>query len=119
MRNTLLALLLLFSLTSWSKIYSQGNLQLNQVLTLSFTSNGNNYSVPAGKVWKIESVGLSSYASFFTLTVNGQQIFLKNTNSSYSPEFDSFPFWISGGQNVFFSGLTGGVASILEFNIVP
>jgi len=99
--------------------FSQGNLQLNQVLNLSFTSNGNNYSVPAGKVWKIEGVGLRSYSSFFSVSVAGQQVFLKNTNTGYGPVFDSFPYWINGGQNVFFSGLNSGVASILEFNIVP
>ena len=99
--------------------FSQGNLQLNQVLNLSFTSNGNNYSVPAGKVWKIEGVGLTSYSSYFSVSVSGQQVFLKNTHTSYGPVFDSFPYWITGGQNVFFSGLTSGVASILEFNIVP
>ena len=99
--------------------FSQGNLQLNQVLNLSFTSNGNNYSVPAGKVWKIEGVGLSSYSSFFSVSVAGQQVFLKNTNTGYGPVFDSFPYWINGGQNVFFSGLNSGVASVLEFNIIP
>jgi hypothetical protein len=63
--------------------------------------------------------GLSSYSSCFSVSVAGQQAFLKNTHTGYGPVFDSFPYWITGGQNVFFSGLTSGVASVLEFNIVP
>jgi hypothetical protein len=119
MRNYFLPFVFYFVLIASCNAFSQGNLQLNQVLNLSFTSNGNNYSVPAGKVWKIEDVGLTSYSSYFSVSVAGQQVFLKNTHPSYGPVFDSFPYWISGGQNVFFSGLTSGVASILEFNIVP
>ena len=94
---------------------AQGNLQFNQVLLI----DNNTATVPPGKVWKIEGVGLSSYSSFFSVSVAGQQVFLKNTNTGYGPVFDSFPYWINGGQNVFFSGLNSGVASILEFNIVP
>jgi len=99
--------------------HAQGNLQFNQVLNLSYSTNGTNFSVPVGKVWKIECVGMASYQSYYSVSVAGQQIFLKNTHSGYGPSFDSFPFWLSGGQSVFMSGLTGGVASVIEFNIVP
>jgi len=99
--------------------FSQGNLQFNQVLNLSFTGGGANYSIPAGKVWKLENVGMASYSSYFTVSVAGQQIFLKNTHTSYTTEFNSFPYWINGGQNVGFSGLNSGVVSIIEFNVVP
>jgi len=99
--------------------FSQGNLQFNQVLNLSFTGGGSNYSIPVGKVWKLENVGMSSYSSFFTLSVAGQQVFLKNTHTSYTTEFNSFPYWINGGQNVGFSGTHSGVVSIIEFNVVP
>ena len=99
--------------------FSQGNLQFNQVLNLSFTGGGSNYLIPVGKVWKLENVGMSSYASFFTLSVAGQQVFLKNTHTSYTTEFNSFPYWINGGQNVGFSGTHSGVVSIIEFNVVP
>jgi len=99
--------------------FSQGNLQFNQVLNLSFTSGGSNYSIPVGKVWKLENVGMSSYTSFFTLSVAGQQIYLKNTNTNYTTEFNSFPYWVNGGQNVGFSGLNSGVVSVIEFNVIP
>jgi hypothetical protein len=39
-----------------SQLYSQGNLQFNQVLNLI---PGSNYTVPAGKVLKIESVSMN------------------------------------------------------------
>jgi hypothetical protein len=51
--------------------------------------------------------------------VAGQQIFLKNTHTSYTTEFNSFPYWVNGGQNVGFSGLNSGVVSIIEFNVIP
>ena len=99
--------------------FSQGNLQFNQVLNLSFSAGGANFAVPPGKVWKIETVSLSSYSSYFSLSVAGQSIFLKNTHTGYGPVFESFPFWVAGGQNVFMSGLNSGVASVIEFNVVP
>ena len=99
--------------------FSQGNLQFNQVLNLSFSAGGANFAVPLGKVWKIETVSLSGYSSYFSLSVAGQSIFLKNTHTGYGPVFESFPFWVAGGQNVFMSGLNSGVASVIEFNVVP
>lgn len=107
--------LVIFACSFWS----QGNLQFNQVLNLSFQANGTTFSVPAGKVWKLEGVGLSSYSSYFGISVGGQNIFLKNTNTGYGPVFESFPYWIAGNQSVFMNGLTGGVASVVEFNIIP
>ena len=110
---------LFFTLVLSTIGFSQGNLQFNQVLNLSFTGGGSNYLIPVGKVWKLENVGMSSYSSFFTLSVAGQQVFLKNTHTSYTTEFNSFPYWINGGQNVGFSGTHSGVVSIIEFNVVP
>jgi len=110
---------LLLAVTLISFISNAQNLQFSQVLNLSFSSNGTNFSVPAGKVWKLETVGLSSYSSYFSISVGGQSIFLKNTHTGYGPVFESFPFWINGGQSVFLSGLTSGVASVVEFNVVP
>lgn len=112
-----LVFILSIFLCCWVK--AQGNLQFNQVLNLSFSNNNTPYTVPAGKVWKIENVSLSSFSSYFFMNINGQQIFLKNTHTGYGPEFSSFPYWVSGGQNISFGGLTSGVVSIIEFNIIP
>ena len=99
--------------------FSQGNLQFNQVLNLAFSAGGANFAVPPGKVWKIETVSMSGYSSYFGLSLGGQSIFLKNTHTGYGPVFESFPFWVAGGQTVFMSGLNSGVASVIEFNVVP
>jgi hypothetical protein len=54
---------LLFFLALNTKLGAQGNLQFNKVKTLTGTIPGqtslNLDTVPAGKVWKIESIGLS------------------------------------------------------------
>jgi hypothetical protein len=98
---------------------AQGNLQFNQVLNLSFQSWGNNYSVPSGKVWKVENIALITYSGYCTITIGGQQLFVKNTNGSYTYEFNSLPYWIAGGQTVNFGGSHSGTASVIEFNVVP
>ena len=49
-------LILSFFLVLCSLLYSQGNLQFNQVLTFE---PGESYTVPAGKVLKIESVSMN------------------------------------------------------------
>jgi hypothetical protein len=98
---------------------AQGNLQFNQGLALSFVSGGTSYTVPTGKMWKIESVGLTDFQSFFRMTINGKQIVLRNTHGSYASQYESFPYWVPGGLLVNFSGYSDGVVSIIEFNVVP
>ena len=49
--------------------FSQGNLQFNQVLNLAFSAGGANFAVPPGKVWKIETVSMSGYSSYFGLSL--------------------------------------------------
>jgi hypothetical protein len=99
---------------------SQGNLQFNQVLNLSFQSWGNNFSVPSGKVWKVENIALITYSGYCTITIGGQQLFVKNTNVNLGgSDFNSLPYWIAGGQTVNFGGSHSGTASVIEFNIVP
>lgn len=49
---------------------AQGNLQFNQVLYLSSNAdNQTQWTVPAGKVWKMESVGVASSSSTYMLTM--------------------------------------------------
>jgi hypothetical protein len=62
-----------FLLTIVSSSFGQGNLQFNQVLNFGY---GDNYSVPAGKVLKIESINFNSpklyrpFVSCFSLGPN-------------------------------------------------
>jgi hypothetical protein len=101
---------------------AQGNnLQFNRVVTI--TGNVNNYSespaytVPSGKVWKIES-----FASPSGITIN-------NTSSQPAYNFSGFnltcPIWLSAGDFVkavcwSVNGGSGGfVFSIIEYNIIP
>ena len=54
-----------------SFLKAQGNLQFNQVLILDATVAGNAVTIPAGKVWKIESVAMVSNNSYFQIQWGG------------------------------------------------
>jgi hypothetical protein len=92
-------------------LFSQGNLQFSQVLLFSSNNGyGNQVTVPAGKVWKIESFFISNNVSL--------QIIINNI--PYNVTTQSFPFWVPSGTtfNMFVS--SGSVTvSIIEFNVVP
>lgn len=140
--------LLLFSMAS----YAQGNLQFNQVLTYSGTLNcgqaSPTWTVPAGKVWKIEyrttvsgntnydNNSLSGpYGPFFSL--NGTKLTDKLIPSSVTP-YQAYgvtpnqfqPLWLKSNDQIQFS-LNGFntdcgdykkynyAISILEYNIIP
>jgi hypothetical protein len=89
---------------------AQGNLQFNQVLTYGGTLCASCYqpigTVPAGKVWKIES------KEGITLTnINGINLTLTN-----------FPLWLKAGDAVIMNGNSSTQVfflSIIEFNILP
>lgn len=98
-------------------------LEFSQVVLYDM-ANSTEYSftVPTGKVWKIESA-TSSYASAF--------IYLRNSSSqnigvlSYSSTHPKkvLPMWLpSGFSGKFYyqdSGSDRAVVSIIEFNVVP
>lgn len=56
--KSLIALLFLLIVQN---LNAQGNLQFNQVLSLT---NGANINVPLGKVWKVEAINLSNNVTF-------------------------------------------------------
>jgi hypothetical protein len=102
---------------------AQGNLQFNQVILLDIAGAGTQaVSVPAGKVWKIESVSMGSSGST-------PSVFLRNSGlvniahfSTSSSVSATYPFWLpSGFTGSFLNNYpsTRCTISIIEFNVVP
>jgi hypothetical protein len=122
-------LILSFFLLPFSFLFSQGNLQFNQVLTyggtlnagLISTNNGNYqysspaYTVPSGKVWKIESV--MSVNSIHMIVNN---LAVGNMGSGQSP---TFPLWLKAGDVLRFAYSSSSANTYffsgIEFNIIP
>jgi len=129
------SLLLLSVLCSFA-VYSQSNLQFNQVLTYAgrlATANGAGdstaaWTVPAGKVWKIESAsGAYAYVtSPVFLVVNGVKVFDLYIYNSSTTRNVYFPVWLKAGDvariaeyNTSNNFYTAYFISIVEFNVTP
>lgn len=126
---------LLFSFFLSFSSYSQNNLQFNQVITYNgrLKNLGNSggdstaaWTVPQGKVWKIESASASfGYATYpVFLTVNGTKVFDIYVYSSSSSRNVYFPVWLKGGDTAkiieYYPSseyFTDYFISILEFNV--
>ena len=126
-------LLLFFGCFSCLFSFAQGNLQFNQVLTISSTDQ----TVPAGKVWKIESYQQQNVAISTTgptvscgdlsrprpYYIDG--VYYHDIKSSgwgsasvlYIAQ-NTFPIWLKAGQTCR-TTCVGDFLSVLEFNIVP
>jgi len=127
-------ILLLFILFSPYFLFGQGNLQFNQVLSVGTTAQ----TVPAGKVWKVETymqsrTVLTEFYEFPGCTYpDRQHPFLINTKPYYqvngSPGHGSsgvfmavsnlLPLWLKSGDTVQ-TTCPDNFLSILEFNIIP
>lgn len=110
-------------------LYSQGNLQFNQVKLIAASE-----TVPTNKVWKIESV-LYTPHNFTTNTSQeiNNQIILNGTNlivrtfkynqavniGAYSLVWEqTFPIWLPAGSTVASSTGVFGI-SVIEYNLIP
>jgi len=122
MRSLFLFCFILLSFYS----HAQGNLQFNQVLYLNAnTDNTQQWTVPVGKVWKIEAMGI--YSSSVTIYFNNIVSFIfagSYSNSSpnaYYRNADAGAIWIPAGTTLGHSCSCGSNRwfSIIEFNIVP
>jgi hypothetical protein len=139
MKFSTIIIFLLLSLN----LFSQGNLQFNQVILTEFTANnllnGNSVvcspstiTVPAGKVWKIEqssvymntALGASSGYSY-SMYLNNTLLFNRFGNSF---TFSSTPMWLSEGSytvKIAYENTSGGPFNFkgsinaIEFNIIP
>ena len=127
MRNLFLLVSVLFNFV----LFSQGNLQFNQVLLLSTNQNSSILlgTVPAGKTWKIEGYGtnLTSYNSC-DFSFNGvEPAFRAGTTNIYQNNYayvsSTQQFWLPAGTPLHAIACNGAVGyrwvSIIEFNIIP
>ena len=127
MKNNSILLVYFFALLSGS-LYSQGNLQFNQVKLVGIQE-----TVPVGKVWKIESVLNNASLQINTSTtaeqnkatqilINGTAILMSTTwGNSYatsSVESTQLPIWLPEGTNLAV-GTNVFRVSVIEFNVLP
>jgi hypothetical protein len=129
MKTTLLTLIFLFFTGSFA-LFGQGTLQFSRVLLVEQTDQ----TVPAGKVWKVESYTPS--ATYGTHTGSPQNhIILVNSQSrivgmsagfnvNYSggshaaSAFSTFPMWLPAGT-VLRASSNVSQLSVIEFNVIP
>jgi len=139
-------LLLSFFLLPFSFLYSQGNLQFNQVINWKIPQQNSNcggcgiycanitgtITVPNGKVWKIEE---SSYAKAFSpwsFFIDNYLLFTFGQTAGggqASHQETNFPIWLPLGTYTFNAtyynscqsqiSFEGCSTSIIEFNIIP
>lgn len=126
-------LLFLFSFFLTYLLFSQGNLQFNNVYTYSgvvnltpgFTSacSGNvsysyvspTFTVPAGKIWKIERLYCTSPFFFVNGCRSGELV-------GFNGYTYDVPIWLKGGETLVFATntLTHQYSiNIVEFNNIP
>lgn len=139
-------LILILTLSFGLNLFAQdtpGNLQYNRVVnyTLDFSTGGitgnandghgivSTFSVPVGKVWKINSVFVgnrdTNRANSVTSVHSGCTL-TANRNVLYSPSGSgnsvNFPLWLSSGSYELYGIDCNRAAlsiSAIEFNIVP
>jgi hypothetical protein len=115
--------------------YGQYNLLLNQVVLVSNTIQ----TVPAGKVWKVESYMQAGIAApdmietggtcslidrHHPMIVNGQSYYLINGSPGHGSSgvflaaSNILPMWLPAGATIR-TACAKDVLSIIEFNLVP
>jgi len=125
--------------------FSQGNLQFNRVINLTYSVRLSQTDstiidslvIPVNKVWKIESAGFKKYKmrrnSKFMLDnyiLDIEEVGSNFSSSSINIIYNksNFPIWLSTGKYyLFYDGdnigptkpIVSSSISIIEFNIVP
>jgi hypothetical protein len=109
-------------------LFSQANLQFSQVKLI-----GVQQTVPAGKVWKVESVLNNATLEINTSTtaeqskstqilINGTGVLMSTTwGNSYatsSVQSTNLPIWLPEGTNIA-AGTNVFRVSVIEFNVIP
>ena len=108
---------------------AQGNLQFNQPILITNVLS----TVPAGKVWKIESFTPTSIyqahngnISAFQITINGDNrivgmpagVNYNYSSGSHSAVMHTLPIWLPAGATLI-AGPGVAMISVIEFNLVP
>ena len=113
--------------------FTQGNLQFNQVIRVVEVLQ----TVPAGKVWKVESyleselINSNSSSSSCTSNTIHRPLIINNgfyyfvgdvawgsTNSLQMMNHNKFPIWLKTGDQIR-TTCSSDFASVIEFNILP
>jgi hypothetical protein len=122
-RNFIFLVALIFSAGFSTQAFAQGNLQFNQVINYTLVGGtGLSFTVPAGKVWKVEAVAAEN--------TNTPVVWLRNpanqplaTFYPASTQHSPVPYWLGSGYTGNFyltnSASYRGSVSIIEFNVVP
>ncbi|NBN99206.1 MAG: hypothetical protein EBV19_08245 [Flavobacteriia bacterium] len=129
MRNVLFV----FAFTVVGLFHAQGNLQFNQIVTVGTTS----LTVPAGKVWKVESYSESevtfnsNYSSGCVNSNYHRPLVINNNNyyffgnmatassgANYVTTGNKLPIWLKPGDQIR-TVCSSDFASVIEFYIVP
>jgi hypothetical protein len=126
-------LLFVLAFTVVGLFHAQGNLQFNQIVTVGTTS----LTVPAGKVWKVESYSESevtfnsNYSSGCVNSNYHRPLVINNNNyyffgnlatassgANYVTTGNKLPIWLKPGDQIR-TVCSSDFASVIEFNIVP
>lgn len=113
-----------FAWFAFSRMQAQGSLQFNEVKLLTANSNNTTFTVPANKVWKVETAGVSTgSSSYLSISINGSSYWLTpNWNNIDQGRYQlRLPLWLPAGTIVGlpFSTSDTRMISVLEFNIIP
>lgn len=126
--NILLILLLGFIIQSGiTNVQAQAPSTL-QFVQVKILTNGTLYTVPTGKVWKVESAVYSSYYISYTASarviingVNTELIpfaFYDGNGTDRAPYSTAFPMWLPAGTTIQPSMRTSHMF-VIEFTVVP
>lgn len=126
---------LIISLGIGCFLNAQGNLQFNQVINTSVTglvgslasANLGTITVPAGKVWKVETASVTEANNIRTsLGRIGNNVVFYFGGSNSPPNINLLPLWLRPGTynlnvtNYSSSALTYRMTlSAIEFNVIP
>lgn len=125
MKNCLYILIFILPLFVSVNSFSQGDLQFNRVVNMSyFNSSPDTLVVPAGKVLKITSTSLIDInrnpVTGKTVTISNILVYNHLAYSDETLKHESFPIWFGPGNHIIlYTGPYSFSFSGIEFNVVP